>query len=62
MKGFITFGIGLRQVQVYLLFNNEQNNKLAKWQVDKMASWQNGKLTKYQVDKMASWQNCKLNK
>ncbi len=37
-----------------------QNDKLTKWQVDKMVSWQNGKLTKLQIDKIASWQNGKL--
>ncbi len=39
-----------------------QNDKLTKWQVDKMTSWQNDKLTKRQVDKMTSWQNDKLMK
>ncbi len=38
------------------------NNKLTKRQVDEITSWQNGKLTKWQVDRMASWQNDKLTK
>jgi hypothetical protein len=62
INSFIAFGIGLSQVQLYLRFNNGQNKKLAKWQVDKTASWQNGKLTKWQIDKMVSRQNGKLAK
>ncbi len=38
------------------------SKKLAKWQVDKMTSWENGRQTKWQIDKMTSWQNAKLRK